>query len=154
MIIHFIPYEFLEKVFGTAFADNFNLINLILGLIGFVIAVMLGRRFTFKIRSRPVEYQDQEEEEPEGEPVYESRKGEWSPTGWFYDNEKKEWIPPDYSAEESRLKWRWDDDKKIWIDIEKEERMKRYLKNRRAMGKEPTYEEWKAAKLAAEKNDA
>lgn len=154
MIIHYIPYEFIERVFGTTIAENFNLISLILGLIGFSVAVILGRRITFKIRSRPVEYLDQEDEEPEEEPVYESREGKWSPTGWFYDDEKGEWAPPDYAAEESRKKWRWDEEKKIWIDIDKEERMKRYLANRKAMGKEPTYEEWKAAKLAAEKNDA
>lgn len=56
----------------------------------------------------------------------EEKSPKWYPTGWYYDEEKETWIAPDYKAEEN-------------------ERYQIYRQ-----GKEPTYEEWKAAK--AEKN--
>ena len=44
----------------------------------------------------------------------------WSPTGWYWDDKKQSWIPPDYLSEESKKRWKWDPEKKIWIDQEKD----------------------------------
>lgn len=89
----------------------------------------------------------------EFKPEYEAEHGAVSPTGWIYDRDTMKWQPPDYLVEESKKKWRWDPEKQIWIDQEKEARLKRYQEFRKAEGKGPTYEEWKAAKLAAQKKD-
>lgn len=41
----------------------------------------------------------------------------WYPTGWYWDEDKQSWIPPDYLKEESHKKWRWDEEKRIWINL-------------------------------------
>lgn len=87
----------------------------------------------------------------ETHPEYESITGRWSPTGWYFNNKTGKWEPPDYLNEESSRKWRWDEEKQIWVDTDKERRLERYRKNRE--GKPPTYEEWKAAKLAKQKSE-
>ena len=69
-------------------------------------------------------------------------KVRWYPTGWTYNDKTKLWEPPDYLSKESSEKWRWDPDKRIWIDKEKETRMERYRKYHE--GQPPTFEEWKA----------
>ena len=118
-----------------------------LGLLWKVIEKKLLSRIEQKVnehRLKKLEVRkDPEKEEPV---IYQARHGEWSPTGWVYDRETQKWNPPEYLAEESAKKWRWDEEKRIWIDREKEARKQRYQeywKNRRT---EPTYEEWKAAK--------
>lgn len=40
----------------------------------------------------------------------------WSPTGWYWDDDKRAWIPPNYLSKESQEKWKWDPEKEIWID--------------------------------------
>ena len=148
-MVHIIPYEVIEKLFGTFVADNFNTISLSLTIVGLFAAVLLGKKFSFRVNSRPPEYDDQEyqEPEPEEDPVYESRQGKWSPAGWVFNEENQKWEPPDYLAKESREKWVWDVKKQIWVDQEKEARLERYRAYRKSQGKGPTYEEWKAAKL-------
>ena len=49
----------------------------------------------------------------------------WSPTGWYYDDEKREWVAPDYIVEEANTRWEWNDEKRIWIDNSKRKRKKR-----------------------------
>lgn len=71
----------------------------------------------------------------------------WYPTGWYFNEETKSWEPPDYIKKEATDKWRWDEKKQIWVDREKEERLKKYYEYRKSQGLPPTYEEWKAAKL-------
>lgn len=78
--------------------------------------------------------------------IYEAKHGQWSPTGWVYDRDTCKWDPPEYLIKESEEKWKWDDEKKIWIDLEKKRRVekhKAYLAST-AGTREPTYEEWKA----------
>lgn len=84
-------------------------------------------------------------------PKYQAEHGAKSPTGWTYNRDTMKWDPPKQLIEESKRKWRWDEEKRIWIDQEKEARIKRYREYRKAQGKEPTYEEWKEAKLEAER---
>ena len=50
---------------------------------------------------------------------FETEKGYFSPTGWYFDKEKGEWIPPDYLVKEAKDRWEWDDQKKIWIEKRK-----------------------------------
>ncbi len=44
----------------------------------------------------------------------------WSPTGWYWDEEKEVWVAPDYLSQESKDRWKWDEQKRIWIDLTKE----------------------------------
>ena len=84
-------------------------------------------------------------------PEYQAEHGAKSPTGWTYDRDKLKWEPPKELMEESARKWRWDPDKQIWIDQEKEARKQRYQEYWKDKRTEPTYEEWRAAKLAEQK---
>lgn len=43
----------------------------------------------------------------------------WSPTGWYWDEDKGVWVPPDFVSEESKRRWTWDEKKRIWIDNDK-----------------------------------
>ena len=161
MIIHEIPYEVVERLFGTFIADNFNTINLILAGIGLLTAIFFGRQISFKIRTGKNRYdtiKDFEEEyqiPKQVEPTtYQSQHGEWSPTGWIYDRDTQKWNPPEYLAEDSAKKWRWDEEKRIWIDREKEANRQRYQEYWKDKRKEPTYEEWRAARMAEEQKKA
>ena len=153
MIIQELPYEWIQKFFGTFTADNFNAINLSLTVIGLVITILMGRKISFRLRNNQnntfkVDFLEEEDEEPEEDEeessIYQARHGEWSTTGWVYDRDTMKWDPPDYLEEESRKKWRWDEEKRIWIDVEKEKRIERHKQWRREQGKGPTFEEWKA----------
>ena len=81
---------------------------------------------------------------------YESQKGKWYPTGWVFNEETQLWQAPDYMTEQSQTKWRWDAEKKIWIDAEKEARMARYKEYHK--DKPPTFEEWKAMRQQEDQN--
>lgn len=39
-----------------------------------------------------------------------------SPTGWEYDEETGEWLPPASLNKEARDRWEWDENKRIWVD--------------------------------------
>lgn len=56
----------------------------------------------------------------------------WYPNGWYYDEVKRMWTGPDYQTDEEVK--------------EQEARKARYYERRRAEGREPTFEEWKAAR--------
>ena len=155
MIIQQLPHEWIERLFGPYIADNFNAINLTLAGMGLVIAILIGRKISFKIRNNQkstfkTDFLDEDiddeelEEDEEESSIYQARHGEWSPTGWIYDRDTMKWNPPDYLEEESRKKWRWDEEKRIWIDTEKEKRIQRHKQWREEQGKGPTFEEWKA----------
>ena len=49
-------------------------------------------------------------------PISRSKKI-WSPTGWYWDEKKQKWTPPDYLSKESENRWKWDPEKQIWIDL-------------------------------------
>ena len=89
-------------------------------------------------------FADDEPYEEINEEPYEAEHNEISPTGWIYDRDIRKWVPPEYLAEESQKKWRWDEEKRIWIDVEKEKRIERHKQWRKEQGKGPTFEEWKA----------
>lgn len=57
----------------------------------------------------------------------------WYPNGWYYDEAKGVWTGPDYQTAEEAM--------------EQEARKARYYERRKAEGREPTYEEWKAARM-------
>ena len=85
------------------------------------------------------------------EQEYKSTTGKWYSTGWVFDEKTQLWQPPDYLSEESKIKWRWDDEKQIWVDTEKEARMARYKEYHK--DRPPTFEEWKAMKEQQQKNE-
>lgn len=83
------------------------------------------------------------DDEPYEEP-YEAEHKQVSVTGWVYDRDTRKWVPPERLCQEAKEKWRWDPEKRIWIDREKEARRERYYEYRRSQGLPPTFEEWKA----------
>lgn len=142
--------EFWQGVFPILI-----LLRIIFLIAAFVVVVKLAIRLCSKERiyKKPnlkniAIYAEPEPEEPA---IYQARHGEWSPTGWVYDRDTQKWDPPEYLAEESARKWRWNEEKRIWVDQDKEERLQRYREYRKSQGNGPTYEEWKAARLAEEK---
>ena len=62
----------------------------------------------------------------------------WYPNGWYYDSKAGKWIGPDYE---------------VTPDPEADIRLKRYYERRKAEGREPTYEEWKAARATEKHQD-
>lgn len=80
-----------------------------------------------------------------------AKEPKWYPSGWVYNEETGLWDPPDYLIVEAQKRWKWDDEKGIWIDLDKERRLERYRKAHE--GREPTYEEWKAAKLKKQQEE-
>lgn len=153
MFIKIIPYEWVEMYFGTWVADHFNTISLCLMIIGLIIALICGRKMNFRIRPYFTEQLNEQYQEPNFDEYPEETKKakktktQQSPTGWTYDKDTQRWEPPQNMSTESREKWRWDPEKRIWIDREKEARIKRYQEYRKSQGKEPTFEEWKAQRL-------
>lgn len=137
MIIQEIPYEWIERFLGQYVADHFNSICLILAALGLLIAICYRRKRSGR----------QQPTVAPKENVFESRQGEWTATGWYREDESDLWQPPDYIKQESRDKWQWDEEKRIWIDLEKKARLERYRAYRESEGKGLTYEEWKAAKM-------
>lgn len=66
------------------------------------------------------------------------RKGEkWSPTGWYWDDKKGKWIPPDYMNSKPNTNMR--------EPLTPEER--ELAKQIRIDRSHPTFEEWKAAQM-------
>jgi hypothetical protein len=63
----------------------------------------------------------------------------WYPNGWYFDEKMEKWIGPDFESEAEKQ--------------EKADRVQRYYERRKAEGKEPTYEEWKALKEAEKHQD-
>lgn len=105
-----IPYEFVEGIFGSTIAEYFNEISATLFIIGFIIYLLKRKVRHTSRREEPIEYK----------PKKKFRGREWYPTGWYWDEDKRSWIPPDYIKEESQNRWRWDEEKRIWIDLYKE----------------------------------
>lgn len=77
----------------------------------------------------------------------------WYPTGWTLDKDTGLWEAPDYVSLESDERWKWDPEKRIWIDKEKEARLKRYQERRAKEGQPPSFEEWKAARQKEQGSD-
>lgn len=154
MITITIPYELIEKTFGKFIADNFNTISAILVIIGFIIAIITGKigrknwiQSVQDIQEKRFDYLNDHisKQKTNDKNSYKRNKGKgvkWYPTGWTYNEKTQLWEPPDYLHKESAEKWRWDPDKRIWIDKEKEARMEKYRKYHE--GQPPTFEEWKA----------
>ena len=98
-----------------------------------------------KVRVATAFYDDEPFEEP-----YEAEHNQVSETGWIYDRDIRKWVPPEQLLKESHKKWKWDPDKKIWIDLEKERRLERHRQWRQAQGKPPSFEDWKKQKQKEE----
>ena len=78
--------------------------------------------------------------------IFESQTGEWSPTGWYYNNKTGKWEPPDHVVKESAETWQWDATRQIWINVKQERRRERYREYHK--NQPPTFEEWKAQRDA------
>lgn len=63
-----------------------------------------------------------------------AKEPNWYPTGWYLDKSTNKWIKPDFKIIEETK--------------EQELRKTKYYERRKSEGKEPTYEEWKAAREA------
>jgi len=110
-----IPYELVERLFGTFIAKNFNTIVSIITVIGII----------FTIRSGRIKFRNED--------------------SWLNKAQKKQNKRFDYMNEailnkdENKV---WDSEKGRWIDKEEEARKERYRKYHE--DKPPTFEEWKA----------
>lgn len=69
---------------------------------------------------------------------------------WLEKAQKKSKTRFDYLnasiTDEVKREIEWDEEKAVWIDLDKKRRMERYQQFRKEAGKEPTFEEWKAAR--------
>lgn len=119
-----IVYEFVPKIktfFSEYFKSSiFNTMNTeelqvyfikitleaILIIIIYKIGFHFARKARKKARNKPTKSQKQ----------FQPKK--WSPTGWYWDDDKQTWIAPDYISKESQERWKWDPEKKIWIDLD------------------------------------
>ena len=120
-------YEIIEKIFGTYVASHFDEIWTVLMIIG-MFAVILSKRSNKTPKNRHAE---KHYNEPN-----------WYPSGWHFNKKTQLWESPDYINEDT-------------ADIENQKlRLERYREYRRSQGKEPTYEEWKAAREAEQRSDA
>lgn len=120
-----IEYKTIEAIFGSFIAEHFNDIGTILTIIGLGLALFGGYRW--KNNKNWLE-----EEQKKQNARFE------------YLNSHLQWEPPDFVKKESDKKWKWDPDKKIWVDQEKEERLAKYREYHK--DRPPTFEEWKAAR--------
>lgn len=138
MIIQ-IPYEWLEKIFGSFVAQNFSKIAFAVLIGGFIISRIIRKKrddnwfkraqrksqTRFEYMNRNVIEASQARRAKELRDKY--HKGEdkiinnhgCSPTGWIWNEEKQLWDPPDYLSKQSKEKWEWDEKRRIWIDREK-----------------------------------
>lgn len=133
--------------------------------------------------------------QPQEPTIYKAQHGQWSPTGWTFNEKNQSWEPPDYISNEIPAKsdgngWTWNENAKIWVradQLDSEKHQQAYEAVRRkwleyyeeqAMLEElrppkiqltdeeketakrikidrtnPTYEEWKAAKLQQKKEN-
>ena len=137
--------DIIRAIFGDFVANNIEMIIVVLGIIILAITIFKNDwlRNAIKRENRRFEASRPEQAKPTSRPDQERT---WYPTGWTWNDETKRWEPPDYLVDECHSRWRWDEEKEIWVDKVKEAKMAKYKEYRK--GKEPTYEEWKAAKLA------
>ena len=156
-----IEYRTIEGLFGSYIADHFNDIVTILTIIGLGFALLGGYRWKNnkswleeeqKKQNARFEYLNShlqsstrnKKHKNDGYQGNFKKKTRWYPTGWTFNEKTQLWEPPDYAKRESDRKWRWDPDKKIWVDQEKEERLAKYREYHK--DRPPTFEEWKAAR--------
>lgn len=71
------------------------------------------------------------------DPIQFQKEGKWSPTGWYWDDKKGKWIPPDYMNSKSNTNIREP------LTPEERELAKQIHIDR----SQPSYEEWKAAQM-------
>lgn len=60
-----------------------------------------------------------------------TQKTYWTANGWYYDSKVGKWVDPDFE---------------VTPDPKTDIRLKQYYERRKAEGREPTYEEWKASR--------
>ena len=138
-----IDRDIIKVVFGEFIANNIEIIITVILVIVFIISTWRNDWLRNAIKRENKRF---DASRPTKAITKSSPERTWYPTGWTYNEKTGKWDPPDYLSEETHKKWRWDEEKQIWINREEEYRMKRYQEHRK--GKEPTYEEWKAARLA------
>ena len=164
-----IPYDVIENIFGKFIADNFNTIMAIIAVIAIVVRIFGQKKTTNssdwlnkaqEVQNKRFEYMNESliENNSESKKTQANLTGfkgnpkkrtRWYPTGWTYNEDTKLWEPPDYVCKESSEKWKWDPEKRIWIDKEKEAQMEKYRKYHE--GQPPTFEEWKAQREKEQK---
>ena len=143
-MIH-LPYEILEFLFGDTIASNFNTISGAICILGIFLALLFKNRRKRKKKRKDLTQSDdwltraQARQEirfknsapPQynrSQPATKKSKAKgrkkqdrtWYPSGWVFNEETQLWEPPDYLSKESKEKWEWDEEKRIWIDKEKD----------------------------------
>ena len=104
-------YRFGDLILSPYLIENFDKISGALMLIGII--------FTFFKRKKKSKVPKQTpEQKQKNKPLRKYSK--WYPSGWVFNEETQLWEPPDYLSKESKEKWEWDEEKRIWIDKEKD----------------------------------
>ena len=135
--------EWLGQLFGMLFGFGFLVLLFGIGFIALLafIITWIVKKVWYAGEKQPNQCKNTtaKNNEYKGNP---KENVKWYPTGWTYNDKTKLWEPPDYLSKETSEKWKWDPDKRIWIDKDKEARMEKYRKYHE--GQPPTFEEWKA----------
>lgn len=50
------------------------------------------------------------------DPVMLKTDKKWDPNGWYYDEEKRKWVSPDYIDSSKNTKWEWNERARMWVD--------------------------------------
>ena len=116
--------------------NNSSYIYLLLILLGWIIRLVIQQNKESKWLDEAQKRQQTRFEYLNGKPRN-TTEGDW-----YWDEQKKKWIPMEDIKNESEPQWRWDDQKGNWVNIEQEARKERYRKYHE--GRPPTFEEWKA----------
>lgn len=78
------------------------------------------------------------------DPKWSTNEMKWSPTGWYWDDKKKEWIPPDYMNAKANTKI-----PTVYLTPEEKELAKQIKVDH----SRPSFEEWKAEQYKAKTSD-
>lgn len=52
------------------------------------------------------------------DPQWTRNNGKWSPSGWYFDEQKQKWVAPDYVDSSRNTRWEWNERAKMWVDPE------------------------------------
>lgn len=108
----FIREEFLNTLGITR--DEFDVIWIILIIVG---AFLAGLGFRHKRKDWLSEAQKHQNAKNEySDPMTLRTDKKWDPNGWYYDEEKKKWVSPDYIDSSKNTRWEWNERARMWVD--------------------------------------
>lgn len=96
--------------------DEFGIIWIILLIVGAFLAG-LGISSSRKKKDWLKDAQKRQNARYEySDPVSLKTKKKWDPNGWYYDEDKKKWVSPDYIDSSKNTSWEWNERARMWVD--------------------------------------